>query len=70
VSGIFYLTFSLTDVSIYSIVLSTPEILSSISCIQLVMFAFVVPVLFSRFYLSRTPSDCVFFFLTISMFRF
>jgi hypothetical protein len=63
------LTFSLTVVSISSIVSSMPEILSSI-CVLLVMFASVVPVLFPRFSISRVSSVCVFFIASIFIFRY
>jgi hypothetical protein len=49
----FALTFSLTDVSISSIVSSTPEILYSISCTLLVRLVSIVPVRFPRFSVSR-----------------
>ena len=64
------LTFSLVDISIYSTVSSMPEILSSISYILLVMLASVVSVLFTRFFISRISSVCVFFIASITTFRF
>jgi hypothetical protein len=63
------LTFSLAGVSISSIISSTPESLSSISCTLLVMFVSVVPVLLPRFSISRIPSGCIFFIASISNFR-
>jgi hypothetical protein len=64
------LAFSLTDVLISLIIFSIPEILSSISCILLVLFASVVPVFFFfyRFSISRISSVCVFFIASISIF--
>lgn len=64
----FDLTFSLTDVSISSIVF-LPEILSSISGILFIMLASVVPVPFPRFSISSIPSVSVFFMVSISSFR-
>jgi hypothetical protein len=59
-SGIFLdLNFSLTDISISSIIFSIPESLSSISCILLAMLA-VVPIFFPRFSISRIPCLCSF----------
>jgi hypothetical protein len=41
--------FSLTDVSVSSIVSSMPEILFSVSCVLLIMLASVIPVILPRF---------------------
>jgi hypothetical protein len=51
----------------FSIISSAPEILSSISCILLVMLA--PPDLFPRFFISRVVSLCDFFVVYISIFR-
>jgi hypothetical protein len=60
------LKFSLTVGSISSFVYSTPEILSSISYILLVMH---VTILFPWFSFSRVPSGYVFFIASIFVFR-
>jgi hypothetical protein len=57
----------LTDVSISSIISSMPEILSSISCILLLIIP-VIPFLFSRFSISRIVSVCAFFIAFIFVF--
>jgi hypothetical protein len=46
-----------------------PRIFSSISCILLVMFVSVVSVLLAWFFIYRIPSVCVFFVVSISIFR-
>ena len=62
VTNFFYFVFSLADILIFSIVLSTPEILSSIPCILLVMLMSVLPVFLPRFSISRIASVCVFLY--------
>jgi hypothetical protein len=66
IKNILDLPFSLTAVSISSIISSTPKFLSPVSYILL---AFVIPVLFFRFSISKIPSDCLFFIASISIFR-
>lgn len=62
------LEFSVTEVSISSIIYSMPEILSSISYILLVMLASVVSDLFPRLSISRIASVCGLFSSAISTF--
>ena len=69
VRSFLHLIFSLTIVSIYSMVSSTPLILSFISCILLVMLASVTPNLFPGFSISRLAYICDFFIVSTSIFR-
>jgi len=48
---------------------SAPEILSSISCILLLMLAFMVPDFFPRISISRVVSFCDSFIVSTSLFR-
>jgi hypothetical protein len=59
--------FSLTSVLISSILSSTPEILSLISYILLVMLASVVPLPLLRFFTSKIPSVCASLIAMISI---
>jgi hypothetical protein len=59
----------LTVVSMFPMVSSTPEILSSISCILLLILTSVIPVLFPGFSISRIASLCDFFIVSICIFR-
>jgi hypothetical protein len=62
--------FSLTFVSMFSMVSSAPQILSSISFILLVMLPSMTPDLFPRFSSSRVVSLCDFFIVSSPIFRF
>jgi hypothetical protein len=60
--------FSLTVSLISSTVSSTPEILSSISCIPLIIPTSVIHDFFRRVSISRFASSCVFFIVSTSIF--
>jgi hypothetical protein len=63
------LAFFWTDVSISSMVSSTPKIYSSITYILLVILMSVGSVLFPRFSIFRIASVYVFFIPSVSTFR-
>lgn len=75
ISSMFYVknsldfSFSFTDLLISSIISYTPDILSSISCILLVMIMYVLLVVFPWFSISRIASVCIFFNASSSLFR-
>jgi hypothetical protein len=64
-----HFTFSLIILSIFSMVFSPPEILSSISCNLFVMLASMISDFFPRFSISRVVSLCDFFVVPTSIFR-
>ena len=60
---------SFTDVSISYILSCMPKILSSISSYLFVTLAYVVPIHFPMFSISKVPSDFLLFTVSISSFR-
>jgi hypothetical protein len=65
-----HFVFSLIVVPMFSMESSVPEILSSISCILLLMLASMDPDFFPRFSVSRVASLWVFFIVSTSLFRY
>jgi hypothetical protein len=63
-----HFVFSLIVVPMFSMESSAPEILSSISCILLLMLASMVPDYFPRFSISSIDSLWVFFIVSTSLF--
>jgi hypothetical protein len=64
-----HFAFSLIVVPKFSMESSAPEILSSISCILLLMLASIVPDFFPRVSISSVASLSVFFIVSTSLFR-
>jgi hypothetical protein len=64
-----HFAFSLIVVSVFSVVSSIPEILSSVSCILLVILASMAPDFYLSFSISRVVSLCDFFMVSTSIFR-
>jgi hypothetical protein len=64
-----HFVFSLIVVPMFSMESSVPEIVSSISCILLLMLASTVPDFFPRVSISSAASLYVFFIVSTSLFR-
>jgi hypothetical protein len=64
------LAFSLPDISIYSILFSMPEIVSSISCILLVILGTVFSVILHTFLCFRIHTACASSIASVFTFRF
>jgi hypothetical protein len=69
VRSFLHFAFSLTVVSMFSMLSSAPEILFSISCILLVILASMTLDFFPRYFNSRVVYLCDFFIVSISIFR-
>jgi hypothetical protein len=64
-----HFAFSLSVLSMFSMLSSAPEFLFPISCILSVMLASITPDLFPRFSISRVVSLCDYFTVSNSIFR-
>ena len=69
VTSFLHFAFSLTVESMLSMVSSAPEILSSLSCILLLMFVSMTPDLFPKFPISSVVSLYDFLVVSTSVFR-